>query len=112
VHFGASPGSGPSIALGERAGVESVALNADQLPAHSHTVGATAEPASTDDPADAVLAKQARFGPAIYASPDNLQSLHPSALRSAGGGTAHSNMQPCHVLSFVIALQGIFPSPT
>jgi microcystin-dependent protein len=112
VHFGASPGSGNPIIQGERGGVEAVVLNAGQLPAHTHTLEATAEPASTTDPTGAVLAKQARFGPAIYAGPDNLQSLHPSALGSAGGGAAHSNMQPYHVLNFVIALQGIFPSPS
>lgn len=110
VHVGASPGSGASIALGERGGVEAVALSPGQIPAHTHTLETTADPASTDDPTDAVLAKQARFGPAIYANPINLTSLHPSALGSAGGGAAHSNMQPSKVLNFVIALQGIFPS--
>jgi microcystin-dependent protein len=29
-----------------------------------------------------------------------------------GGGQAHQNMQPFLTLSFIIALQGIFPSPT
>ena len=33
-----------------------------------------------------------------------------NAIRLAGGGQAHSNMQPYLVLTFVIALEGIFPS--
>jgi microcystin-dependent protein len=35
-----------------------------------------------------------------------------NALGSVGGSQAHPNMQPFLTLSFCIALQGIFPSPT
>ena len=33
-------------------------------------------------------------------------------LPNVGGSQAHLNMQPFLTLSFCIALQGIFPSPT
>jgi microcystin-dependent protein len=110
VHFGSSSGSGAAIALGGKGGVENVALQASQIPSHGHAITSTSNPASTDDPAAAVLAKQARFGPALHAEPVDLVPLAPTALASSGGGSAHDNMQPFHVVNFVIALQGVFPS--
>ncbi len=35
-----------------------------------------------------------------------------NAVTNTGGSQAHQNMQPFLVLSFCIALQGIFPSQT
>jgi microcystin-dependent protein len=40
----------------------------------------------------------------------NAVKLPPATIASAGGGQPHNNLQPYLVLSFVIALQGIFPS--
>jgi microcystin-dependent protein len=36
--------------------------------------------------------------------------MHPSTIGNAGGSQPHPNMPPYLVLTFVIALQGIFPS--
>ena len=54
------------------------------------------------------------LGPALnaYAPPSNLTSLQPGTVTNVGGSQAHLNMQPFLTLSFCIALQGIFPSPT
>jgi len=38
-----------------------------------------------------------------------LSSLHPSALGAFGGSAPHQNMQPFLVLTFIIALVGVFP---
>ena len=46
----------------------------------------------------------------LYTSAANLTPLTAATLASIGGGQAHSNSQPYLVLSFCIALQGIFPS--
>jgi microcystin-dependent protein len=35
--------------------------------------------------------------------------MHPQALGTAGGGQPHNNMPPYLALTFIIALQGIFP---
>jgi microcystin-dependent protein len=48
----------------------------------------------------------------LYSSPANLQAMASSAVGNSGGSQAHLNMQPFLTLSFCIALQGIFPSPT
>jgi microcystin-dependent protein len=36
-------------------------------------------------------------------------SMHPEALAVAGGSQPHNNMMPFETLTFIIALQGIFP---
>jgi microcystin-dependent protein len=38
--------------------------------------------------------------------------MSPSEIGNIGGSQAHINQQPFLTLSFCIALQGIFPSPT
>ena len=48
----------------------------------------------------------------LYAAAGNLQAMAPNTLGNVGGSQAHLNMQPFLTLSFCIALQGIFPSPT
>jgi microcystin-dependent protein len=46
----------------------------------------------------------------LYTAATNLTTLSPSTVGNAGGSQAHDNMQPYLVISFCIALQGIFPS--
>jgi microcystin-dependent protein len=48
----------------------------------------------------------------IYGPPNSLVAMNPGSITNTGGGQAHLNMQPFLTLSFCIALQGIFPSPT
>jgi microcystin-dependent protein len=93
--------------LGERGGEQAHTLSIAELPTHTHV--ATAQPASgTQLPAvDAVLAQASN----VYRTPDNLTSLNPATITNVGGSQAHLNMQPFLILSFCIALQGIFPSP-
>jgi len=102
------PGQG--IALGQQAGSETVALSISQLPTHSHGLAASTDPAAATLPTGNALAKKARFGADVYAAPAAETSLHPASLGSTGGSQPHENMQPFTVLSFAIALQGIFPS--
>ena len=39
-------------------------------------------------------------------------AMSAAAITNSGGSQAHLNMQPYTTISFCIALQGIFPSPT
>jgi microcystin-dependent protein len=48
----------------------------------------------------------------MYRSPTTLSAMDPGSISNTGGSQAHLNMQPFLVLSFCIALQGIFPSAT
>ncbi len=100
-------GSGHS--LGERGGEQAHTLSTGELPAHRHEVQGSASEANSPAPNGNVLADSVPNE--IYAQPDNLTALHGSSAASGGGSQAHLNMQPFLTLNFVIALQGIFPSP-
>jgi microcystin-dependent protein len=97
---------GDGTTLGQRGGEEAHTLTLAELPAHAHLSG-TGDQATSSDPAGAALASKPRRGTAIYAPSSNAVA---NGAAAAGGGQAHLNMQPYLVLSFVIALQGIFPS--
>ena len=99
---------GPEHALGERAGAEQHTLTPLQMPAHGHAVQAAASPASTSPVAALPAAGAVAPGFRTGGSPDT--QLAATAIGVAGGSQPHENMQPSLVVSFVIALQGIFPS--
>jgi microcystin-dependent protein len=114
------PGQGQGLSLrdlGEMSGVESITLLTSEIPAHSHTLQASSQDATTASPTAAYPAKglwdagtsgglAAEFVPSHSGSQNlmNIQQLSP-----AGGGLPHNNMQPYLTLNFCIALQGIFP---
>ncbi|RZL30492.1 MAG: phage tail protein [Rubrivivax sp.] len=108
--FAMGAGDGPGLsprAVGERAGVAAVALQASQMPMHGHPLMAGVTPASTS-PAGNVLAPTAS-GASVYRAPGAAAPLAASAISPAGSGAPHENVQPWLGLTFCIALQGIFP---
>lgn len=90
--------------LGELSGAESHTLTPGELPAHTHTLG-SATAASTLSPAQAApaVASQKVYG-ALTGTP-----MAAGIVGISGGGQPHNNLQPFLVLSFIIALEGIFP---
>jgi len=94
--------------LGERAGEQAHTLTSSEVPVHTHQVSAYSGEANLSVPGPtATLAGQSAnpygSGPVTLSGP---------ALNNVGGSQAHLNMQPFLTISFCIALQGIFPSPT
>ena len=45
-----------------------------------------------------------------YGDPTNLVAMNPAAVADTGASQSHTNMQPFLAVSFIIALQGLFPS--
>jgi microcystin-dependent protein len=80
-----------------------------EMPAHSHFVRASANPATTSTP-DTSVGLSASAGAFAYSPPNNLVTMAPNMFSNVGGSQPHSNRQPYLVLSFCIALQGVFPS--
>jgi microcystin-dependent protein len=101
---------GSGHTLGERGGEQAHTLSISEIPTHVHTAVASSATGTLPVPA------QAFFGVAAeqpYLPPDNnLGAMNPASIATVGGSQAHLNMQPFLVLSFCIALQGIFPSQT
>jgi microcystin-dependent protein len=96
--------------LGERGGEQAHTLSISELPTHTHIVNATSSNATSGTPSTAL--GYARSATLMYGSPSNLVGQSSLAIGNVGGSQAHLNMQPFLTLSFCIALQGIFPSPT
>lgn len=100
---------GQGHTLGERGGEQAHTLSMSEMPAHSHDVVASSAVGSLAAPAGNVLAS----APNVYRSQArDLTTLAPASVTPVGGSQAHQNMQPFLTLSWCIALQGIFPSPT
>jgi microcystin-dependent protein len=93
---------------GERAGQEAHTLSIAELPTHTHVANAVAADGTAIIPVGNMLAKAAPANP--YHGPTNLGVMNAAVVGSVGGSQAHENRQPFTVLSFCIALQGIFPS--
>lgn len=95
--------------LGERAGEQAHTLSIAELPQHTHILNATSAAATGAVPGGNLLATTAATDP-LYAGVSNLTAMGAASVSAVGGSQAHPNMQPHLVLSFCIALQGIFPS--
>jgi microcystin-dependent protein len=100
---------GSGHTLGERGGEQAHTLSIAELPTHAHVLQATSTPATTEAPANNQLATPRA---PLFKAPQQLLAMDPTSVSSVGGSQAHSNMQPYLTISFCIALQGIFPSPT
>jgi microcystin-dependent protein len=99
IHVGGGHG------LGQRSGEEAHALATTEMPPHTHEAKASSANADAPVPGGNVLAAASN----VYGNPANLTALHGNTVAPNGGGQAHENMQPFLTLSFVIALQGLFP---
>jgi microcystin-dependent protein len=95
--------------LGERGGEQAHTLSIAELPTHTHAVNASSiATGGVSTPNGNYLGGANN----AYSAGGPLTTLQPGAVTNTGGSQAHLNMQPFLVLSFCIALQGIFPSAT
>ena len=111
IHMGTLSG-GSTYIIGQPGGTETVTLNQQQTPAHSHAPYAAAT-SSTTSPTNAILAPAT--GPAgvnAYAPAGSgaLLALAADSVGQMGGSQPHENMQPFLVCSFIISLFGIYPT--
>lgn len=105
------PGQGPGLTqrfLGESAGEVTHTLLQTEMPQHNHAVQTAAAPDSKQPGPTALLARSADNA-SLYHSPTNPSAMAAAAVQPNGAGWAHNNQQPVLALSFIIAMQGIFP---
>ena len=101
-------GLGPGLSdyvLGQTGGEAAVTVLNSQTPPHSHTVAVStgeAERANPQGGYPAVPADAAYINGAVGTS-------SPAVVAPQGGDQPHNNLQPYLALTFIIALQGVFP---
>lgn len=108
-------GQGPGLSqrsLGESGGSQTVTLLSSEMPAHTHTAQAINGAGNSNDPGGATwaMAYSGRAPDRIYSTGQvpNV-SMDPRTSSVMGGSQPHNNMPPYLCVSFIIALQGIFP---
>jgi len=112
MHYGDGPGLTPRV-IGETAGLENQTLLISNMPVHSHSLNASSQPANTEKPAGGFLAQAndpATANPISIYGPASDVTLNANAIAAVGGSQPISSMPPFLVVSFCIALIGIFPS--
>jgi microcystin-dependent protein len=102
---------GSGHTLGERGGEQAHTLSIAEIPTHVHVWNANGSPATTNTPTTSLVLAQST-GDNAWGPASNLVAMNPGTIANVGGSQAHLNMQPFLILSFCIALQGIFPSAT
>lgn len=106
VHQGSGGGLSPRV-IGEMAGVETVTLTTNQIPAHNHAVAVSATLGSSVSPVGNYIAAGDRDS---YAPPGAPVAMSSNALGSTGSSQPHENRQSFLAMNFIIAVEGIYPS--
>jgi microcystin-dependent protein len=101
---------GNGFVLAQNGGAETVTLQTQQIPAHTHPMLASTAPGTQNSPSNSVTASSASILLYIQDVTDN--NLAASAVSPAGGSQPHTNFQPYLCVNFIISLFGIFPSQT
>jgi microcystin-dependent protein len=98
--------------IGQAAGASAHTLVQSEMPAHVHLTqaDATVAPEVGGNQPGASKRLAGSVGGDLYGPAANLVPLPAQAVGSVGGSQPHLNIQPSLVLTFCIALQGIFPS--
>jgi len=108
VPIGQGNGAGltPRV-VGEEGGEAAVSLIATEMPMHTHLANCSSQQ-TANQPEGAYWASTGRGANAYAATAST--TLSPFAAQPAGGSQPHNNMQPYLGMTFIIALEGIFPS--
>ena len=107
VPIGQGNGAGltPRV-VGEAGGESAVSLSATEMPVHTHLANCSSQQSSTQ-PEGAYWGSTGRGANAFAATVST--TLSPLAAQPAGGSQPHNNMQPYLGMTFIVAMEGIFP---
>jgi microcystin-dependent protein len=126
LQWGQGPGLSP-YDLGEASGTENVTLTINEMPAHNHAISGGGQasitlPCSTsagdnDSPVGRIPAVtpagEEQYADASAANAQmagNTVNIPAPTLAPNGGSQPHNNLSPYLAVTYIIALQGVFPS--
>jgi len=109
IHQGTGAGLSP-YAIGQQFGSETVTVSTAQMPGHPHSFAGTNAGATTATPSPAVILASAPTEFPIYDGTASPVALSAQAVTTAGGSVPHNNRQPFLAITYIIALDGIYPS--
>jgi microcystin-dependent protein len=97
--------------LGENGGEQYVTLIQSEMPMHTHTAFAYDGGGEVTTPDGAIWASAmvGRVGTNMYSNAAPNVVMNPQTTSITGGSQPHNNMPPYLTVTFIIALQGIFP---
>ncbi|GAB3007353.1 tail fiber protein [Niabella terrae] len=105
-------GQGPGLSnyfIGQQTGTENLTLLSTNLPAHNHSVSATAESGDSASPAAAFPAGTGVFDKDYRVAQGTQVVMHSQMTGMQGANLPFSVINPVLGLNVCIALQGIFP---
>jgi microcystin-dependent protein len=110
IHSGEGNGLQDYI-LGATGGQEVATLTVAQMPAHTHPMllGQSALGDSAN-PTGRIWASQSRLEVYSSATPDSMMGGGAISPSPSGGGQPYDNRSPYLVVTYIIALEGVFPS--
>jgi microcystin-dependent protein len=114
VHISTGQGLG-TVIVGQAAGQEEVTLLPSNLPPHTHTLNAATVGGTVKTPSGNVIASTTKPGFATNANPPSTTlptpvAMSPLSVMVNGGSLPVSIVQPYTAVSFIIAIQGLYPS--
>jgi microcystin-dependent protein len=102
---------GQGLILGQQGGEYNHTLTISEMPQHIHGLQAINATQNDNNPQNTMFAN-APTGLGVYGPPNSLSLMFPADISKVGGSQPHSNQSPYLVMSWIVALQGIFPSQT
>ena len=119
IHQGTGTGLSTYV-IGQLAGTENVTLNTQQIPQHNHSFsasGTTAVSGGQSPTANTLPGRPSQISTGYLYVADNGSQPPPTANALAsgacsltGGNIPHPNLMPTLCVTYIIALQGIYPS--
>lgn len=96
---------------GAAGGLQGISLQLSEIAQHTHALNVNqVDPANLTQPATNRVISQSKNGAAFQTSgTDTIVRMNGEAVTFAGEGAPHSNEQPYLALTYIIALQGVFP---
>lgn len=96
---------GPGFVQGQLSGEESHTLTVQEIPGHTHTVAAMSQAATNSASGNLYAGGGLKAYKAAAGA-----TMNAGVVKNNSGGQPHDNMMPFLVVSFIIALFGVFPS--